>query len=403
MSAQNAELLTPAPFGHDSEDIDVGLRLLVENVLDYAILLLDVEAHIVTWNKGAELLKGYSAGEIIGRHFSIFFSPEDVEAGKPAHELREAEENGRFEDEGWRVRKDGSRFWANVVLTALHDATGRLRGFGKVTRDLTKRRETELEIRAINANLEQRISECTARLDAVNKELECFSDSVSHDLRAPLRTIDGFSRIVLEEFAAPLTDKGKDYLRRIRDNAQKMQRLVDHLLAYSRAGRRAIVKRSVEPDLIVRSCLAEMSKEQEGRQVEIIVGELCACQADSTLLNQVWTNLPSNALKFTSKRQAARIEIGCRTEPSSSANENGGAARDTGPKVVYFIKDNGAGFDMTYIDRLFGVFQRLHRADDYDGTGVGLAIVQRIVQRHGGRIWAEGQVDHGATFSFTLE
>ena len=177
---------------------------------------------------------------------------------------------------------------------------------------------------------------------------------------------------------------------------------MDDLLAFSRLGRLALTKQTVDPGKIVRQCLAEMQKEQEGRQVEIVIGDLPSCQADPTLLKQVWTNLLSNALKYTRKREAARIEIGCRTEPRPSTNGQPPPPQAR-PETVYFVKDNGAGFDMKYAHKLFGVFQRLHRAADYEGTGVGLAIVQRIIHRHGGRVWGEAQLNQGATFSFTLE
>jgi light-regulated signal transduction histidine kinase (bacteriophytochrome) len=220
-------------------------------------------------------------------------------------------------------------------------------------------------------------------------------------LRAPLRAIDGFSRIVLEDYAAPLPDEAKTYLKLVRDNTRQMAQLVDDLLAFSRLGRLALTKQTVDPGRIVRRCLAEMQKEQEGRQLEIVIGDLPSCEADPTLLKQVWTNLLSNALKYTRKREAALIEIGCRSEPRPLTN----GSRSTGPgtETVYFVKDNGAGFDMKYAHKLFGVFQRLHRAADYDGTGLGLAIVQRIINRHGGRVWGEAQLDQGATFSFALE
>ncbi|MDB5336657.1 MAG: multi-sensor signal transduction histidine kinase, partial [Planctomycetaceae bacterium] len=254
----------------------------------------------------------------------------------------------------------------------------------------------------VNEELEQRVLERTEQLEAANKELESFCYSVSHDLRAPLRAIDGFSRIVLEDYADPLPDEAKAYLKLVRDNTRQMGQLVDDLLAFSRLGRLALNKRIIDPNQMVRLCLAEMKTEQEGRQLEIIIDDLPDCEADPTLLKQVWTNLLSNALKYTSKRQGVQIAIGCRTQLRTSTNGHA-----TGPSVadnetVYFVKDNGAGFDMKYADKLFGVFQRLHRAADYDGTGVGLAIVQRIINRHGGRVWGEAQVNQGATFSFTL-
>lgn len=258
-------------------------------------------------------------------------------------------------------------------------------------------------IRKLNAELEQRVLERTGQLEAANKELEAFSYSVSHDLRAPLRAIDGFSRILLEDFAEHLPDEGKHFLKLVRDNTRQMSQLVDDLLAFSRLGRLGLTKKAVDTAKVVRLCLTEMQKEQEGRQLDIVVGAVPPCQADPTLLKQVWMNLISNALKYTGKRTAARIEIGCRTQPRPQPEA--GAPRSPGhaTETVYFVKDNGAGFDMKYVGKLFGVFQRLHRASDYDGTGVGLAIVQRIVHRHGGRVWGEGQVGQGATFYFTLE
>jgi light-regulated signal transduction histidine kinase (bacteriophytochrome) len=191
-------------------------------------------------------------------------------------------------------------------------------------------------------------------------------------------------------------------LQLVRDNTRQMGQLVDDLLAFARLGRQELVKQPVDPDKIVRRCLAEMTKEQEGRQVEIVIGELPPCNADPSLLKQVWTNLLANALKYTRKREVVRIEIGSRTQVRVAAEGQPSAPDGAGSEVVYFVKDNGAGFDMKYIGKLFGVFQRLHRTADYEGTGVGLAIVQRIINRHGGRIWADAKLDEGSTFSFTL-
>jgi signal transduction histidine kinase len=226
-------------------------------------------------------------------------------------------------------------------------------------------------------------------LQAANKELEAFSYSVSHDLRAPLRAIDGFSRILIQDYIKDLPEDAQEYLRDIRTSTQQMGHLVDDLLAFARLGRQAVKKQMVDFDKMVQQCLHELEGERKDRKVEISVGELPPCPADPALLKQVWTNLLSNAIKYTGQREAARIEIG--SAPGEGAES-----------VVYYVKDNGVGFDMRYAHKLFGVFQRLHKAEDYPGTGVGLAIVQRIVLRHGGRIWAESQPNQGTTFRFTL-
>ena len=352
-------------------------HLMVKSVEDYAIFMLDAEGRVATWNAGAERIKGYRADEIIGRHFSCFYTPVDVQAKNPEQLLQEAVSRGRCEDKGWRVRKDGSAFWADVVLTALRDQHGTLLGFTKVTRDITER-----------TRLEQEIQQHSVALEAANKELDAFSYSVAHDLRAPLRAIDGFSRILLEDHAPTLAPEAQHYLNVVRRNSQRMGLLIDDLLAFSRLSRQPLNKQLVRPADLVRQCVDELRAEQQGRRVEIAIGDLPACQADPALLKHVWMNLMANALKYTRKQEVAVIEVGSR--------EQSGAC-------VYFVKDNGVGFDMQYADKLFGVFQRLHRPEDYEGTGVGLAIVQRVIHRHSGRVWAEAAVNQGATFYFTFE
>jgi signal transduction histidine kinase len=226
------------------------------------------------------------------------------------------------------------------------------------------------------------------QLESSNKELEAFSYTVSHDLRTPLRAIDGFSRILLDEYTAQLVSEGQRYLQLIRQSTQQMGHLIDDLLAFSRLGRQTITIEQVSPLAIVSRTLEELHAEQDGRKIDLVVGDLPECRADPALLKQVYLNLLSNALKFTRRRKIARIEVG---------------AQHIDGQSVYFVRDNGVGFDMKYIDKLFGVFQRLHRSEEYEGTGVGLAIVQRIIQHHGGRVWAEAQLDKGAVFYFTLE
>ncbi len=256
--------------------------------------------------------------------------------------------------------------------------------FEQVQTELTERKRAEAEIKKLNQDLQRRAVE----LEAANKELEAFSYSVSHDLRAPLRAINGFSRILVNEYAPQIAPEAGRYLQMVRHNAQQMGCLVDDLLAFSRLSRSPLNKQLVASTDLVRQVLADLEHEQENRHVEILLSELPTCQADPALLKQVWVNLITNALKFTRLSEVARIEVGCQQTHSAA---------------IYFVKDNGVGFDMQYAHKLFGVFQRLHRAEDYEGTGVGLAIVQRVIHRHGGRVWAEAEINKGATFYFSLE
>jgi len=362
---------------------DEKLRLLVGGVQEYAILMLDLEGRVTTWNEGAERIKGYRAEEIIGQHFSKFYTPEAAALGKPALELKKAAEQGRFEEEGWRVRKDGSRFWASVVVTPLRDRTGQLRGFAKVTRDITERKRIEEQLERQRSELTRSNTE----LIAANKELEAFSYSVSHDLRAPLRSIDGFSLALLEDYEEKLDAEGKDNLHRVRAATQRMGVLIDDLLDLSRVTRAGMKVQKVDLSVMGRAVAAELKNSQPGRRTEFHIQEGLEAHADSNLMRIALENLLENAWKFTSKRESARIEFG-------QTNNNGSR--------VYFVRDDGAGFDSARATRLFGAFQRFHDKNDFPGTGVGLATVQRIVQRHGGRIWAESVPGKGATFYFTL-
>jgi signal transduction histidine kinase len=239
----------------------------------------------------------------------------------------------------------------------------------------------------------QKLGRRSAELEASNRELEAFGYSVSHDLRSPLRSIDGFSRLVLEENASELSAEGIRRLGLVRAGAQQMGILIDDLLSFSRLGRVELKKRRVNTADMVNEVIAELRQENPDRQIEFVVQVLPACLADPVLLKQVFRNLLGNAVKFSRTRPDARIEIG--SDASMDAAKPG--------MVLYFIKDNGVGFDMHYVDKLFGVFQRLHRMEDFPGTGVGLALIRRIVERHGGKVWAEGVVDSGATFYLTLE
>jgi light-regulated signal transduction histidine kinase (bacteriophytochrome) len=232
------------------------------------------------------------------------------------------------------------------------------------------------------------VTERTRQLEAANHELESFSYSVSHDLRAPLRAISGYASILLEDYAGSLPEEGLGYVKRVKENGDHMGHLIDDLLAFSRLNRQALRVRPVNTRAIVDRALAQLAPAIDGRQVDLVIGELPDCESDPALLEQVYVNLIGNALKYSRKRADARVVIAAKQGDSDTP--------------VYFVKDNGAGFDMQYADKLFGVFQRLHRNQDFEGTGVGLAIVQRIVKRHGGQVWADGKVNEGATFYFTL-
>ncbi|MGH7973428.1 MAG: sensor histidine kinase [Limisphaerales bacterium] len=242
-------------------------------------------------------------------------------------------------------------------------------------------------LRLENAALQQRICEHTAELEAANKELEAFAFSASHDLRAPLRWIGGYSKMLQEESGPQLSERGQQFLSHFCDSAHKMGELIEGLLNLSRLSRQALSKRTVNVSVLINEVLAELRKEQGDRQVEVRVGDLPDSVGDPLLLKQVFFNLLSNAFKFTRGKASALIDIGCERQKGES---------------VYFVRDNGAGFDMNYAEKLFGVFQRLHSANQFEGNGVGLSIVQRIIQRHGGRIWAEAEVDKGATFYFIV-
>jgi PAS domain S-box-containing protein len=359
-------------------------RRLFETAKD-GILILDAETGmVVDVNPFLITTLGFSHEEFLSKAIWELGFFRDIWANEEKFAELKDKEYVRYENlpletsDGRRIEVE---FVSNVYLV----------NGSKVTqcnvRDVTARRQAEEALRQLNASLEQRVIERTIQLEAANKDLEAFSYSVSHDLRAPLRAISGFSKIVLEDHAATLNADGLRYLNMVDQSARQMGRLIDDLLTFSRTGRQPLTVQTVNTTDIVNACLTDLKDMQENRHVTISVGELPDCEADASLLRQVWLNLLGNALKYTRKSDPAVITVGSRREGGTDS---------------YFVEDNGAGFDMKYADKLFGVFQRLHLADDYEGTGVGLALVQRIVERHGGRVWAEAKLNLGATFHFTL-
>ncbi|MGH7700084.1 MAG: PAS domain S-box protein [Gemmatimonadales bacterium] len=356
----------------------------VSETANDAIISADVRGCITYFNPAAERIFGYFTADVVGRPVATLMPERFRDAhraglarylatGAPRVVGRTVELVGR--------RKDGSEFPIELSLAAWH--AGPEPSFTGIIRDISDRRHAD-ELRAAHAAA---LDRANAELQVVNRELEAFSYSVSHDLRAPLRAIDGFSRILVEDHAGQLGAEARRLLDVVRRNTRQMGQLIDDLLAFSRLGRKEMQVASVEMGALVRAVADELLADGGGHDMDLDIGELPAARGDRSLLRQVWSNLLSNAFKYTRSRPRPRITV---------------AGRVDGKTIVYNVTDNGVGFDMQYADKLFGVFQRLHRAEDFDGTGVGLAIVQRIVHRHGGRVWADGAPDHGATFYFTL-
>ncbi|HTX22483.1 MAG TPA: ATP-binding protein [Candidatus Aquilonibacter sp.] len=372
------------------------LQTVVES-LDEGVVVSDIHGQILHFNRAALAMHGFASSKEIHIHLNQFGDIFELSALDgtvwPVDQwpLARVLRGETLRDLEVRIRRIQSDGWQRIFCyggTLVRDPAGRpLMGVITIN-DITERKAAEEKIRQLNVGLEQRVAERTAELQAANQELEAFSYSVSHDLRAPLRAVDGFSQAVQEDYAALLPEEGRRYLQTIREGAQRMGVLIDDLLTFSRLSRAALSRQTVNTDKLAREVIEELNPRQLGRQIEIHVGKLPPCQGDAALLKQVWINLLSNAFKYTRNRNPAVIEIGC-------ARENGGN--------VYFVRDNGAGFDMKYAHKLFGVFQRLHRADEYEGTGVGLAIVQRVIHRHGGQVWAVAAPDHGAAFYFNLK
>ncbi len=369
--------------------------LTLQSVLDSmgeGLVAADEQGKFLIWNRAAERIVGYGPANLPAKEWSEHYGnylPDGV-TPMPTEQLPLVRAiHGETSTTEIFLRNPNlvEGAWIEASGSPLKDKDGAVHGGVVAFRDITQRKADEREIQKLNDELEHRVVERTAQLETANHELEAFSYSVSHDLRAPLRHISGFSKMLMEEFSATLDPTAQHYVDRIQSGTQKMGLLVDELLNLARVGRHALSLKPSRLNSIVAEVIAILQPESEGREVEWDIAELPEVECDPVLTKQVFQNLLANALKFTRPRARAVIEVSCK-------DENG--------QPVFMVRDNGLGFSMKYVDKLFGVFQRLHRTEDFEGTGIGLATVQRIVQKHGGRVWAEGELEQGATFYFTL-
>jgi PAS domain S-box-containing protein len=351
------------------------LRLMVIAVKGYAIFMLDTDGRVATWNAGAELMKGYRAEEIVGRHFSCFYSPEDVADGKPDRQLREAVAHDRFEDEGWRVRKDGSRFWANVTISVILDEAGLRRGFSKVTRDDTEGKRKIEELQRAHDSLEKS-----------NLELQRFAYIASHDLQTPLRSISGFLQMLQSEYAGKLDAQADDWILRTIQATQVLQESIEDLLSYSRLDSDVHVFKIVPCRSVFDAAVLLLDAPIKETAARITCDDLPIVMGDHSQLIQLMQNLIGNALKYRGDK-APEVHV---------------SAERKGNDWVFSVRDNGIGILPKYRERIFEVFQRLHSQRKYPGTGIGLAICRRVVNLHGGTIWVESEPGRGSIFYFTI-
>jgi PAS domain S-box-containing protein len=372
---------------------EVAIRTQQANLLNLThdtIFVRDMNDVITYWNRGAQELYGWTAEEAIGKRShdllkTIFPAPADERINDRLEPIRaELLRMGRWDGELRHTKVDGSEVVVSSRWSLQRDERGDPIAVLETNNDVTERKRREDEIRGLNQQLARRSTE----LEGTNKELEAFAYSISHDLRAPLRHMVGYTELLQKHAAQTTDDKGRRYMLTILDAAKRMGTLIDDLLAFSRIGRAETRETMVSLDQLVKEVQSELMHDTEGRNLIWKVGTLPDLYGDRSMLKLVLVNLVSNAVKFTRTRSSPEIEIG-----SNEVKSDG---------VVVFVRDNGVGFDMKYVNKLFGVFQRLHRVDEFEGTGIGLATVQRIIHRHGGRVWAEGHVGSGATFYLSL-
>jgi PAS domain S-box-containing protein len=403
---------------HESER---NYRELVENA-NSIILRWNPEGQITFLNEFGLRFFGYTAAEILGRHVMDTIVPATESSGRDLRPLMAqiCSNPVAFEQNvNENVRRNGERAWIAWTNRIFWDAEGHVAGILSVGTDITELKRAEDTIRDLNTSLEQRVRERTAQLETANRDLESFTYSVSHDLRAPLRAINGFVSILLENYGKNLDDEGRRVCAVISNNTRNMSHLIDDLLTFSRVGRAALHPAPLNMESLMGSLFLELTTPEDRQRIDFRVGALPPAWGDPILMRQVWVNLLSNAIKYSSKKERAVIEVGSMTMAEYGARPVVAPVIDPAwasveppqqpappidpSQIVYFIRDNGVGFDMRYVKKLFNVFQRLHSESEFEGTGVGLAIVQRIVQLHGGRVWAEAEPDKGATFFLSMQ
>ena len=360
---------------HRADQLRFRLAAIVEGS-DDAIISTDLTDIVTSWNRGAETLYGYSEQEMMGRSLSRLLPLDRL--GEDVELLGELQRDERIRHrDSLRRTKDGRDIVVSMTISPIRDQAGVLIGGSKVVRDITER-----------TNAERALAVAKERAETTSREYEAFSYSVAHDLRAPLRALDGFSQRLMERYTDVLDPAGQDFVRRIGESAQYMAQLIDSLLRLARLSNRELMYEPVDLSLLAAEAMDRLRTESPDRSLELVIEPGLTTDGDRGLLNIVFENLLGNSWKFSRNEPQARIEFG---------------QAKVGNERAYFIRDNGAGFDMAYAAKLFGVFQRLHNVREFEGTGIGLVTVQRIVGRHGGRVWAEGAPGHGATFHFTLD
>ncbi|MES2395976.1 MAG: ATP-binding protein [Bacteroidota bacterium] len=351
------------------------LQLMVSNIMGYAIFMIDITGHILSWNQGAVNINGYLEEEIIGKHISVFYTSEDIEQRKPEHNLKVAQEEGRCESEGWRIRKNGSMFWADAIFTAIYDEAGVLEGFAKITHDISDRKKAEDELK-----------QKTLELLRSNQELEQFAYVASHDLQEPLRMVTSYLQLIEKRYKDKLDQDAIDFIGFAVDGSSRMRVLIQSLLEYSRVNRIKPFEPINVNDLLneIIQNLGDAIKEQKAT---VLFGAMPIIYGDFVLIGQLFQNLIENAIKFKGDNDP-KVFI-------SAKKENN--------EYLFSVKDNGIGMKKEYLDKIFVIFQRLNNKEKYPGTGIGLAICKKIVERHNGKIWVESEEDKGSTFYFTIK